>query len=171
MVTVITDGTLYLGRNLFGTVSNIKAPDIEPNTLKIKMLGSVGEYSVNLLSVKEMKCSATLTGYDLKVFEKISEPTQELTMTIYADIKEYDGARWLSQKPYALKIRGTCEKFSMLGELKAQENIDYPMDFSCTALKKSVNGREIYEIDIPNYVYKHKGVDLLAKTKKNLGLT
>ena len=65
MTTVITDGTLYLGRNLFGTVTNIKAPEIEPNSLEIKTLGSVGTYSLSMNSVKELKSSATLTGYDI----------------------------------------------------------------------------------------------------------
>ncbi len=170
MTTVITDGTLYLGRNLFGTVTNIKAPEIEPNTLEIKTLGSVGTYSLSMTSVKELKSSATLTGYDMKVFKQIADPTKELTMTIYAEIKEYDGAALTSQKSLKIKMRGTCSKFQLLGEMKAQENIEFPMEFNNTAVKKTVDGKDIYEIDIPNYIYKVNGVDLLAKTKKNLGL-
>lgn len=171
MTKVITDGTLWLGRNLFGTVSSIKAPEVEPNTLQIKTIGAVGEYSVNLNSVKELKSSATLTGYDLEVFKKIADPTSELTMTIYAEIKEYSGAALISQKPYVLKLRGSCSKFQLLGEMKAQENIEFPMEFNNTALKLTVGGEEVYEIDIPNYIYKVNGVDKLAQTRKNLGLS
>ena len=68
-------------------------------------------------------------------------------------------------------MRGTCSKFQLLGEMKAQENIEFPMEFNNTAVKKTIDGKDIYEIDIPNYIYKVNGVDLLAKTKKNLGLS
>lgn len=170
MTTVITDGTLYLGRNLFGTVTNIKAPEIEPNTLEIKTVGAVGTYNLPLMSVKELKSSATLTGYDLNVFKKIADPSKELSMTIYADIKEYTGDTLVSQKPFVLTLRGCCTKFQALGELKAQENIEFPMEFDNTAMKKTIDGEDVYEIDIPNYIYKVNGVDLLEKTRRNLGL-
>lgn len=170
MTKVITDGTVYLGRNLFGEVSNIKAPDIEPNSLEIKTIGGVGTFSINLMSVKELKSSFTLTGFDAEVFKKVANPNEELTYTIYSDLKEYNGETLVSQKPYTLQLRGSCSKFPLLGEMKAQENTDFQLEFNNTAAKLTVDGAELYDIDVTNHVYKVNGVDLLAKTKANLGL-
>lgn len=170
MTTVISDGTLYLGRNLFGLVTNIKPPEIEPNTVEIKTIGAVGVYQLPLISVKELKSSATLTGFDINVFKKITDPTAELTMTIYADVKEYEGANLEEQKSFKLTMRGSCAKFPLLGELKAQENIEFPLEFNNTAAKVTIAGSDLWEIDIPNYIYKVNGTDLLKTTRSNLGL-
>lgn len=168
MAYVLTKATIYLGKNLFGTASKIVAPEIDAETTEQK--NGFGAYNLPI-GIKAMTSSITLTGFDVDVFNKISNPLAEINMTIYASLDEFNNETLSNSKPVKLVMRGSSQKFSLLGELEQQKNIEYPVDFNISAAKLFINNQEKYNIDIPNLIWKVNGVDLMAKVKKNLALS
>lgn len=167
MPNIITKSTIYIGENLFGKASKITAPEIDYETVEIKT--AIGTYSLNT-AVKAMTASVTLNGFYKEVFQKIANPLAEINMTIYGNIDEYSNETLISSKQAQLIMRAQSQKFPMLGELEQQSNIEYNIDFNCSAVKLFINNTEKYHIDIPNMIWKVNGEDLLLKVKKNLGL-
>lgn len=167
MPTILTKSTIYLGENLFGKASKITAPDIDHETLEIK--NALGTYNVNT-AIKAMTTSVTLNGFYKSVFDKIANPLSEINMTIYGSLDTFNNETLTKSEQAKLIIRGSSQKFSLLGELEQQNNIDYSIDFNCSSARLFVGNIEKYYIDIPNMIWKIGGVDILAKIKKNLAL-
>ena len=167
---ILKDATVYLGENLFGKASKATAPDIDMEQIAIKAMGGIGEFNLNG-GVKAMTSSVTITGFDKDVFAKIADPYSEISFMILGSIKKYENETLVDELPAKLAIRGSSQKFSLLGELEAQENIEYPIDFNVSAATLTVNGKQLYDIDMINNIWIVNGVDRLAKTKRNLGLS
>lgn len=167
---ILKDSTVYLGKNLFGVASKATAPEIDMETINIKTLGSIGEYNLNG-GVKAMTSSLTITGFDKEVFSKVANPYAEINLMILGSIKKFENENLVDELPAKLSIRGSSQKFSLLGELEAQSNIEQNIDFNVSAARLTINKKEIYNIDVINNIWIVNGVDLLAKMRKNLGLS
>ena len=167
MATILTNSTIYLGENLFGKASKITAPEIEIDSEEIK--AGYGKYNLPK-GINAMSSNVTLTGFDKKVFSKISNPFAEINMTIYGSLDTYTNESLTSSEQAKLVLRASSQKFGMLGELEQQEPIEQSIDFNVSAATLYIGGVEKYAIDIPNFIWRKDGVDLLAHIKKNLAL-
>ena len=167
MTTILTQSTIYIGENLFGKASKITAPEIEIDTEEFK--AGIGKYNLPK-GINAMSCNVELNGFYKDVFKKISNPFSEINMTIYGSLDTYTNETLSSNEQAKLVLRGSSQKFALLGELEQQENITYPIDFSVSMAALYIGGAELYYIDIPNLIYRKDGADLLAHIKKNLAL-
>ena len=167
MPTILSNSTIYIGKNLFGKASTVTCPDIDIKTIEQQIGYGTMELPVG---VNALKTSVTITGFDKDVFSKISNPFQEINMTVYGSIDEYTNETLSSSKQAKLVLRGASQKFGLLGELKQQENIEYPIDFNVSAAKLYIDGKEMFAIDVPNLIWRKDGIDLLATIKRNLAL-
>lgn len=167
MVTVLTKANIYLGKSLFGIANKVTAPDIEMETTEIKH--GLGGFEVNT-AFKSMTANINLQGFDADVFNNIANPFSSLNFTIYGSLDTYTNGGLEASKQAKLILRGTSKKFSLLGELEQQNNIDYSIDFNVTCAKLYIDGTEKYAIDNDNLIYRVNGADLLATVRKNLAL-
>lgn len=167
MPTILTNSTVYLGKNLFGSASSVTCPEIDMESLEMKS----GYGSYNLPSgVKPMSASLTITGFDKDVFDKVSNPFSEINMTIYGSLDTYSNETLIKSEQAKLIIRGSSQKFALLGELKQQENIEQPLEFNVSAAKLVIGNVEKYHIDTINLIWRKNGTDMLAKLRQNLAL-
>lgn len=167
MPTILTKGNVYLGKSLFGQFSKFTAPDIDMATSEIK--NAIGSYNLPT-AINVMKSTLTLIGFDKEVFSKVGNPYQELNLTAYGSLDKYSNETLESSEQAKLVIRGSSQKFSLLGELEQQNNIEQAIEFNVSAAKLYINNVEKYAIDIPNLVWRVNGVDILATVRKNLGI-
>ena len=167
MVTVLTKSNIYLGKSLFGIANKVTAPDIEMETATITH--GFGSYDVNT-AFKSMTSNINIQGFDKDVFNAISNPFGWLNFTIYGALEEYSNESLVGSEQAKLIIRASSKKFSLLGELEQQKNLDYPIDFNVSAAKLYINNKEKYVIDNINQIYRINGVDLLAKVRIDLAL-
>lgn len=164
---IITNSTIYLAKNLFGTAKTITCPDVEMATEEFKY--GYGSYELPV-GINAMKSTIVLTGFDRDVFDKISNPFAELNMTVYGLIDTYNNETLSNSTQAKLILRGASKKFPLLGELKQQENIEQELEFNISAAKLHINNVEKYAIDIPNLIWRKNDVDLLAHLRKNLAI-
>lgn len=167
MVTTLTKGNVYLGKSLFGQFSKATAPDVEAATVEVK--NAIGSYDLPT-ALNKMTASITLTGFDKEVFSKVGNPFQELNFTLYGSLDSYTNGSLEKSEQAKLVLRGSSQKFSLLGELEQQNNIEQTIEFNITSAKLYINNVEKYHVDIPNLIWKNNGVDLLSTIRKNLGL-
>ncbi|ANF85153.1 Phage P2 FII-like protein [Pseudomonas antarctica] len=66
-------------------------------------------------------------------------------------------------------VRGRHETIEM-GEAKAGEDTEHSMKTTCSYYKLTVDGEEIIEIDLLNFVEKVNGVDMLEKHRSGMGI-
>lgn len=66
-------------------------------------------------------------------------------------------------------IRGRHENIEM-GEAKPGEDTEHTMKTTCSYYKLLVDGEEIIEIDLLNFIEKVGGVDMLEKQRRAIGL-
>lgn len=66
-------------------------------------------------------------------------------------------------------VRGRHETIEM-GEAKAGEDTEHSMKTTCSYYKLTVDGEEIIEIDLLNFVEKVNGVDMLEKHRTAMGI-
>lgn len=66
-------------------------------------------------------------------------------------------------------VRGRHETIEM-GEAKAGEDTEHSVKTTCSYYKLTVDGEEIIEIDLLNFVEKVNGVDMLEKHRTAMGI-
>jgi uncharacterized protein len=167
MPTILTNSTVYLGKNLFGTASSCTCPEIDMEVVETK--NGYGNYNLPV-GVKAMTASLTITGFDKEVFKKISNPFKEINMTVYGSLDTYTNETLTKSEQAKLVLRCASQKFGLLGELKQQENLEQNIDFNVSAAKLYIAGKEQYNIDLINMIWKINGVDQLENVRKNLAL-
>ncbi len=168
MTEIITQSTIYLGKNLFGSLSSCTAPDIESVSVDIK--NGYGTYSLPV-GVNALTSTINLLSFDEDVLSKIGNPFKSINATIYASGDKFTNEDLKSSDQIKLVLRGSAKKFGLLGgELKRQETSDNVIELNVSAAKLYINNKEKYHIDVPNLIWKVDGVDLLATIRKNLAL-
>lgn len=167
MTTLLTKGTMYLGKNLFGQFKECTPPDIDMETTEIK--NGFGAYNLNT-GVKAMTTNLVLTGFNKDVFSSIANPYAEINMTLYGSLDEFSNETIVSSKQAKLILRGASQKFALLGKIAQQENVEQSLDFNCSAAKLMIDGEEKYYVDTINLIWRVNGIDQLASMKRNLAL-
>ena len=66
-------------------------------------------------------------------------------------------------------VRGRHETIEM-GDAQPGEDTEHSMTTTCSYYKLTVDGEEIIEIDLLNFIEKVNGVDMLEKQRKAIGL-
>ncbi|MGN0014950.1 MAG: phage major tail tube protein [Candidatus Gastranaerophilaceae bacterium] len=167
MATILTNSTVYLGKNLFGSASSVTCPEIDMETVEMK--NGIGTFNLPT-AIKAMTASVTITGFDKDVFDKVSNPFSEINMTIYGSLDTYSNETLIKSEQAKLIIRASSQKFGLLGELKQQENIEQTLEFNVSAAKLIIGNVEKYHIDTINHILKIGGIDMLVKLRQNLAL-
>ena len=72
-------------------------------------------------------------------------------------------------KAVEVVVRGRHQEIDM-GNAKPGDNTEKTIKTIWSYYKLTIDGKEIYEIDIPNFVEKVNGVDIMEKQRKALGI-
>lgn len=168
---ILTDANIFMGKNNCVAIgSQITPPDIKYESLEIKPLAGVGVYKVNTGKVEAMEAKIVLDCFYETIFDEVADPTAAVEMTIYGNLGVISGDSIISNKPAKLYLRGVSAQLPLLGDMKAQENINFELTFNISAARLEVNGAQLYEIDFQNNILKVGNKNLRAEINKNLGL-
>lgn len=167
MTTIMTNSTLYLNKNLFGKIDSFKTPDIEFETIEIKTGMGAVEVPTGL---KAMSASLTLNSHDKEVLKAAFDAFSAVNMTFYGSLDTFENNTLTKSEQAKLIMRASSKKASTFGEAKPQENPSPSFDFSVSALKIYIGSKELLYVDVPNFIYRKDGKDMLAHIKENLAL-
>lgn len=167
MTIIMTNTTLYLGENLFGKIDSFKSPDVEFETTEIKTGFGTIEVPVGL---KAMSGSLTLTSFEKKTLAAAFDAFSAISMTLYGSLDKFENDSLVDSEQAKLILRASAKKASTFGEVKPQELAKPSFDFSISAAKMYIGNTELLYVDVPNFIYRKNGRDMVAHIKKNLAL-
>lgn len=152
--------------NHLGKANEVEVPKITEKTTEHQTLGMIGPVEL-FAGVEKLEMKIKLSGYHKDLLDQMS-PTSANKITVRAAQHEYAD----SSVSGTQQVRFTCigrRKELAPSALKAGEG-DAEISFALDYAKLVVDDEEIYEIDIPNYIYRVKGKDILADVRNALGI-
>ena len=109
----------------------------------------------------------TLGGLDLTALKQFGAIKADGVMLRFAGAYQQDDTG--ETVACEIVVRGRHETIDM-GEAAPGEDTEHKITTACTYYKLIVNGEEIIEIDVLNFIEKVDGVDLLEAQRKAIGL-
>lgn len=167
-INKLTNANVYMnGVNLLGRAEEVQLPQIKHKMAEHKALGMVG--SAEFFSgIDKLECKIKWNALYPEVLLAAASPFTSSMIQVRASLETYNGTGRIEEVPATAFIIGTFKEFP-LGTIKPHDNAEYETTMSVTYAKLVVDGKEIFEIDVLENIYKVNVVDMLATFKKNIG--
>ena len=164
---VINNFNLYNnGTALVGLTGEISLPDFEGMTETLSgpgILGEIEEVIIGQFGSMELEIPFRILDEDAF---KLMSPATSLNLTLRASeqftVKSTGG---IDYKGMRVVVRGRMKKLTS-GTVKQGGAMDAAVTVEITYIMIELDGKQRIELDKINNVYKVKGVDLLAKIRK-----
>lgn len=169
LATKVNAYNVYLdGNKLVGISDEVTLPDFEALTETLSGAGILGEIDEPLLGhfkASEMEIPfRTLNEYMFR----LASMSKALNLTLRASTQTIDtGNINTGAMPSRIVIKGKNKAITG-GKLKQGEGTGSSIKVEITYILIEVDGVKMFELDKLNFVYKVKGVDLLAAIRKQV---
>ena len=162
---VYHDGKDYLG------TATLEMPEIGYMTETLNGAGLAGEIETPVVGLTQsMTVKMTMTSATHPFFDSL-DWTRPALYECYGDLQVADPVTHIrTTKPYRINFLGRL-KTETLGSLEMGKKHGNEMEFEVTRLKVYLDGEEKFIHDKLNFIHRVNGNDLLAQTRKNLGLS
>ena len=164
---VINDFNMYRsGSKLIGVSGEVAMPDLEAITAEISGAGVLGTYETPVVGhYGSLEQEIPFRCYDEDYFSMIN-PGSAVDIMLRGAIQMKNAANGaISYMGVRVVYRGTCKKIT-LGTIKQGGTTDSSITIETTYLLIELNGKNMFELDKLNGVFKVNGVDLLARIRK-----
>ena len=167
MVKKLINATIFLNDvNFVGRAEEVDIPSVKVKTTDYETLGSVGALQL-FQGIEKLEAKIKWAYWDAEALSQIN-PVRATKLTVRAAQHRYENysvagiesvradlvGRFLSLDPQTIK----------LGEGNLETT------FTCDYIKLTVDGQEVLEIDIPNYILRVNGEDAYADVRAALGI-
>lgn len=164
----VTNANVYLnGASLLGRVEEIKLPDVEVTSEMHNALGLIGEISLPS-GFKAMEGEIKWNSVYADVATQIGDPFAFYTLQVRSSVDQYGSAGRSAQIPLVTLLTVQFKNIP-LGNFKPRNNAEFMTKFSATYVKQSLNGQDLFELDVLANILKVGGVDKLALFRANQG--
>ena len=164
----VTNANVYMdGASLLGRAEEITLPQIKHTMSEHKALGLVGKAEF-WSGIDKLEAKFKWASLYQEVMLKAADPYTAVSVQVRASLETYTGQGRTAQSPVVVHITGTFKDFPT-GTFKQHDNAEFETNMSVLYLKQVIDGREVFEIDVLENIYKVDGVDLLATYKDNIG--
>jgi P2 family phage contractile tail tube protein len=157
------DGAMY------GKFDEITVPEIKNKIQENKPTDGIGTRRLPGISLDPMEATFKATGFNPDFHAMAAVPFKEVGLQIRANLLTARGQGQAAGKAVKMELKGWFSS-SKEGAFKQGEGAQCEYKMEVIAMKLEVDGREIKEVDIDNYIWRVDGVDLLADFRKNLGI-
>jgi P2 family phage contractile tail tube protein len=166
----IINGNVFIDGNTFlGKVDEALCPNAKAVSTDHKPLGMIG--TAHFPSGIEIEnARLTFNSVYLDAVKKCANFTKARDIQIRGNLETFTQDGKVNERAAVCYFKGKPLNTPGLGTLKQQENATNQVEFTVTYTKLEVDGETIYEHDILNAIQYVDGIDLLAKTRENLGL-
>lgn len=166
----ITHGVVYVnGSSYFGVTEEIKLPEIQYRTTERKPTGGLG--SLELPSgIDKMEAEITWRSYDLALAAAVFNPRKGTQIMVRSVKTVFDAGGGVEREVPVVTYMTVLPKSFGLGTHKGGEAVELPSKFAVHALKQSVDGQVLVEIDVINQVFNMGGLDLQSGLRQILGI-
>ena len=169
LATKVNAYNVYLdGNKLVGISDEVTLPDFEALTETLSGAGILGEIDEPLLGhFKASEIEIPFRTLEEHMF-RLASMSKALNLTLRASTQTIDtGNINTGAMPSRIVIKGKNKAITG-GKLKQGEGTGSSIKVEITYILIEVDGVKMFELDKLNFVYKVKGVDLLAAIRKQV---
>ena len=169
LATKVNAYNVYLdGNKLVGISGEVTLPDFEALTETLSGAGILGEIDEPLLGhFKASEIEIPFRTLEEHMF-RLASMSKALNLTLRASTQTIDtGNINTGAMPSRIVIKGKNKAITG-GKLKQGEGTGSSIKVEITYILIEVDGVKMFELDKLNFVYKVKGVDLLAAIRKQV---
>ena len=164
---VLKNMNLYVdGNGYAGAIEEITLPKVAAKTEEFRAGGMDAPIDVEV-GMEKLETQFTLRKFDKDVLKQFGiKNSGKLVATIRGSFcSEENGEEF----PVVINLKGLITEIDF-GNWKSGENAMLKVAMSLRSYKLTVDGEEVYEIDIPAMIKKVNGVDEMSETRSNIGL-
>lgn len=162
-MNLFNDGTSYLGVS-----KSVTLPALGRKMESYRGGGMNGPVKTDLgFSDDGLQLEWTLGGIDLTVLKQFGMVKADGVMLRFAGAYQQDDTGEVVA--VEIVVRGRHETIEM-GDAAPGEDTEHSITTTCTYYKLTVNGEEVIEIDLLNFIEKVGGVDMLEAQRQALGI-
>lgn len=156
------------GNSHQGEAKTVTLPTLTRKMEAFRAAGMDGPAMVDLgLGDDGIKLSYTLGGWSLLTLRQYGAVRADGVMLRFMGSVQRDDTG--EDSAVEVVVRGRHEELNF-GESSPGEDTEHEITTTCTYYRLVVDGEDIIEIDILNFVFIVDGVDLLAAHRRNIGL-
>ncbi|BAK75385.1 phage major tail tube protein [Pseudogulbenkiania sp. NH8B] len=170
MLETISEAVVYVnGNQYFGATNEVKLPEIQFKTTERKPTGGIGSIELPA-GVDKMEAEITWSSYDKQLAASAFNPRKSTQIMVRSVKRVFDGTGGLNQEVSVVTHLTVLPKSLGLGTHKQGEPIEAPSKFAVHAIKQTMGGQLIVEIDVINQVFKMGDEDFLSTLRSILGI-
>lgn len=166
----ISEAVVYVaGSSYFGATTEVKLPEIQFKTTERKPTGGIGSIELPA-GVDKMEAEITWSSYDKRLAGSAFNPRKATQIMVRSVKRVFDGAGGINKEVAVVTHMTVLPKSFGLGTHKHGEPIEAPTKFAVHALKQTVDGQTVVEIDVINQIFKMGDEDFLQTLRSILGI-
>lgn len=170
MLEAISEAVVYVnGNQYFGTTTEVKLPEIQFKTTERKPTGGIGSIELPA-GVDKMESEIQWSSYDKQLASTAFNPRKAAQIMVRSVKRVFDGTGGIDKEMAVVTHMTVLPKSFGLGTHKQGEPIEAPSKFAVHALKQTIDGQLIAEIDVINQVFKMGDEDFLSTLRSILGI-
>lgn len=150
-----------------GVIQAVTLPTLTRKIEEWRGGGMDGTVGIDMGMDGLLTCQWTVGGLVESIFDNFGSSRIDAEMLRMTGSYERDDVDEVAA--VEVVMRGRHTEIDM-GEAQAGENTEHQVTSTLSYYKLTINGTTKIEIDIPNYVFKVNGEDMLAKRRQALGL-
>lgn len=154
------------GNSWQGQIAELTLPSLSRVVEDYRGGGMDGAVEIDM-GQEKIEFEWTAGGMIAEIFDAYGASTLDATMLRFAGA--YYSESDATTMAVEIVVRGRHREIDM-GTAKAGENNEIKVVTACSYYKLVIDGEEILEIDLPNYVFKVGGEDRLADRRAAIGL-
>jgi P2 family phage contractile tail tube protein len=156
------------GNSYQGVAKSVTLPNLARKMESFRAGGMDGPVKVDLgHSDDGIELKFTLGGWDLVTLRQYGAVRADGVPLRFAGSVQRDDTGEISA--VEVTVRGRHEEIGF-GDASPGEDTEHEITTTCTYYKLTVDGEEVVEIDLLNFVFIVNGEDLLTKHRQNIGL-
>lgn len=167
-VNMLSNANVYMdGNSLLGRAAEVELPDVKYKTADFDALGMIGITEL-FAGLEKMEAKIKWTSFYTEVMREAANPFKTVRLQVRSNLETFQGGGKVNEIPVVALITGTFKNLPG-GSRKKGEPAQPETNFSVSYIKVTVDGDELYEIDVLQNIYKVDGKDLLETYRKNIG--
>jgi P2 family phage contractile tail tube protein len=161
------NANIYLDdNNHLGKALEVEVPKITEKVSEHQTLGMIGPVEL-FQGIEKMEMKIKWAALHKDLLSNLS-PTSANKLTVRAAQHVYENSSVVGTKSVRCTVVGRVKEIAP-SAMKPGEG-DVETTFAVDYYKKTIDGVDVVEVDIPNYIYKVNGEDIYASIRDALGI-
>lgn len=165
----IINANVYVGSgNMLGKIKEIEMPQINFKMVEHQVLGMLGTREFPT-GVDKLTAKIAWNSFYKEAIVGLGDPFADISIQVRASLEMWaSGGGMQERQPVVIFLRVTPTNLPG-GNFKQNEGMETETNLACSYARLTINGEDIYEVDVTNNILKIAGDDKLAVYRQHIG--